>query len=430
MKFSAFLVVLVFFGTLSCKNELKPIVDTHFTDSLIQYFSASAFEGMLKSDFVFWENRLDANPTSQTALLRHAGGLVQRFHTYGDIQDLIRADSLYRFANRSSLEKEAGILRSLASLAITRHRFREADRYVQKALAAGSEKYASTLLLFDTQFEIGAYTLAEQALRSCAATNEYGYFFRLSKWKHFQGETDSAVWYMQKAADWAGNSLYLKQTALSNMADLYLHEGKLQAAYDLYRKNLLQNASDFHSLQGIGRITLVHDRSPEKAESLFRFLAQKNKLPDAIYNLIWLEEQKGDTAAQRKAATEFAGKATDTLYGGMYHKYLIEQYTGVLNEPGKALALSEKEMRNRATPQTYAWQVWSLHKTGKDEQAMALYQSKVSGKPLEALELYWMGKMMKDLGKAYNAKAFFTAAEKNLNDLSPVKQMDLKSLLQ
>ncbi len=429
MKFPAFLVILAFLGTLSCKNETRPIVDTRFTDSLSQQYSESAFEVMLKGDFAFWENRLDSNPTSQTALLRHAGGLVQRFHTYGDIQDLIMADSLYAFANRSSLEKEAGILRSLASLAITRHRFRDADNYVQKALVVGSEKYASTLLLFDTQFELGAYTLAEQALRSCKATNEYGYFFRMSKWKHFQGETDSAVWYMQKAADWSGNSLYLKQTAFSNMADLFMHDGKLQGAYDLYRNNLLQNASDFHSLQGIGRIALVLDKALDKAETIFRFLGSKNKLPDAFYNLIWLAEQKGDKNAQLKAATEFVLKATDTLYGGMYHKYLIEQYTGVLNDPGKALAMAEEEINNRSTPQTYAWLVWSLHKANRDDEAMALYQSKVSGKPLEALELYWMGKMMKEMGKAYNAQAFFTAAEKNLYDLSPDKQMDLKSLL-
>jgi hypothetical protein len=30
---------------------------------------------------------------------------------------------------------------------------------------------------------------------------------------------------------------------------------------------------------------------------------------------------------------------------------------------------------------------------------MEVYKAHVSGKPLEALELYWMGKMMKDMGK-------------------------------
>jgi hypothetical protein len=62
------------------------------------------------------------------------------------------------------------------------------------------------------------------------------------------------------------------------------------------------------------------------------------------------------------------------------------------------LAIAEKEIVNRATPQTYAWLAWSLHRSNQDMKAMEVYKAHVSGKPLEALELYWMGKMMKDDG--------------------------------
>jgi hypothetical protein len=113
----------------------------------------------------------------------------------------------------------------------------------------------------------------------------------------------------------------------------------------------------------------------------------------------------------------------------MYHKYLVELYTGILQSPDKALAIAEKEINNRSTPQTYAWLAWTLHKVGNDTKALEVYKAHVSGKPLEALELYWMGKMMKDMSKNYNAGEFFKAANKNLFDLSPEKQRDLKSLL-
>jgi hypothetical protein len=43
----------------------------------------------------------------------------------------------------------------------------------------------------------------------------------------------------------------------------------------------------------------------------------------------------------------------------------------------------------------------------------------VSGKPLEGLELYWMGKYMQAQDKDYNAKEFLKAAYKNRYDLSP-----------
>ena len=94
----------------------------------------------------------------------------------------------------------------------------------------------------------------------------------------------------------------------------------------------------------------------------------------------------------------------------MYNKYLIELYTGILHQPAKAAAIAARELQNRATPQTNAWYAWTLFSTHQQDAAWRVYQQSVSGKPLEALELYWMGKLMQGLGKGYNAKEFFKAA--------------------
>ncbi|MES2329867.1 MAG: hypothetical protein V4539_09710 [Bacteroidota bacterium] len=428
MRNLAFFTLILFLATLSCKRPGKPVVDTRFTDSLVAHYQPSPLEKLVNADLQFWKKRQDSM-SGYTALSRYAGGLVQRFHLYGDMADLIEADSILHSLNEAYKEKEAGIFRSLATLNITRHRFKEADEYVQKAMVIGGEKYTSMLMYFDTQFELGSYLFAEQALRRCAASNEYGYFFRLSKWKHLQNETDSAIFYMMKAAEWAGNSVLLKQTALSNVADLYMHEGELQKANALYMANLKLDASDRHSLMGLGRIALMKDNNTAAAQKIFGFIAAKNQLPDAVYNMEWIAEQKSDTVSQKQLAETFANKASSDVYGGMYHKYLVELYSGILRSPAKALTIAEKEISNRATPQTYAWLVWSLHKSGQDEKAMEIYKAHVSGKPLEALELYWMGKMMKEMGKNYNAAEFFKAANRNLYDLSPAKQRDLKELL-
>jgi len=66
-----------------------------------------------------------------------------------------------------------------------------------------------------------------------------------------------------------------------------------------------------------------------------------------------------------------------------------------------------------------------LFVNNKKEEAYKTYQQFVSGRPLEALELYWMGKMMKGLEKGYNAQQFFKAAQKNKYDLSPLMRKDL-----
>ena len=89
----------------------------------------------------------------------------------------------------------------------------------------------------------------------------------------------------------------------------------------------------------------------------------------------------------------------------------------------------KREIDNRATPQTYAWYVWCLYYNNKKDEAYKIYERNVSGRPLEGIELYWMGKFMKGLGKGYNANEFFKAAQKNKYDLSPSMMNDLEENL-
>jgi hypothetical protein len=142
-----------------------------------------------------------------------------------------------------------------------------------------------------------------------------------------------------------------------------------------------------------------------------------------------MEDARGDSALQKKYATEFDQKACAPVYGNMYNKYLIELYTGILHDPARADALSERELGNRATSQTWAWRAWALFANNKRGDAWRVYEEHVSGKPLEGLELYYMGKLMKGMNKGYDAMEFFKAAEKNKYDLSPGLMKDLQKQL-
>src|SRR5690348_15891527 len=109
---------------------------------------------------------------------------------------------------------------------------------------------------------------------------------------------------------------------------------------------------------------------------------------------------------QKKYADEFIKAVSDSVYGNMYNKYLIDLYTGIANEPAKAELIAAKEINSRPTPQTYAWYVWTLFCNNKKDEAYKVFEENVSGKPLEGPDLYWMGKFMLGLDKGYNAKEF------------------------
>ncbi|MEP6610246.1 MAG: hypothetical protein ABJA76_00115, partial [Mucilaginibacter sp.] len=172
------------------------------------------------------------------------------------------------------------------------------------------------------------------------------------------------------------------------------------------------------------------DRNDTLAEKLFKFVLTKNKLPDPLFKLYQMAQQRGDKDMEKKYAGEFTAKATDTVYGRMYNKYIIEIYTGILNAPAKAEELAKDELTNRATPQTWAWYAYTLFKNNKHIEAYKVFEQHVSGQPLEGLELYYMGEMMKGLGKGYNAGEFFKAAKKNQHDLSPALKKDLEKNLE
>ncbi|HNU89337.1 MAG TPA: hypothetical protein PKJ94_13650, partial [Ferruginibacter sp.] len=258
---------------------------------------------------------------------------------------------------------------------------------------------------------------------------DYGYNFRYAKLAHYKGELDSSIAAMNRAGEIAGTTISLKQAALSNEADLNLHSGNLERAVELYMQSISLSAADLHSIMGLGWIALVHDKNDSLAEKIFRFVRSNTKSPDVLFKLVQVADAKGDSAMQKEQAQQFVAVVNSPAYGNMYNKYVLELYTGILHEPAKAEALAERELRNRATPQTYAWYVWALYVNGHITEAEKIYQQYVSGKPLEGLELYWMGKFMQGQKKGYNAQQFFKAAHKNRYDLSPGMVKDLAKAL-
>ena len=416
----------IIISLFSCKNNNTPIVSAVFVDSLITHYSIPKSITNNEADMQFWKSRISPNTPDYSNTLKYAATLMSRYHLLGNISDIKSADSLLQKLAADYNGKEAGPYFSLVSHYILQHRFHDADSVFELARKIGIKKYETAAVSFDINFELGRISLANLNLKEINIENDYGYQFRKSKMMHYNGELDSSIKAMQKAVENAGHDETLRSAALSNVGDLYIHAGKLDKAYDCFVECIKANAADMHSIIGIGWVALLKDKNDSLAEKLFQFAAGKTKSPDPLFKLISVAEQRGDSNLQLNYAKAFEQKVTDTLYGNMYNKYLVQLYTGILANPAKAEAIAKRELQNRNTPQTYAWCVWALLNNNKKDEAYTVYEKYVSGKPLEGLELYWMGKLMRSLNKGYNAKQFFTEAEKNFYDLSPAMQNDLK----
>ena len=413
--FPCFALVIVL---ASCHSVTSPAVDAKYADSLISHYSPNR---IVEDNLAFWQKRMEDRPDDFVNGPEYAAALISAFRQSGDISQLIKADSLVNKTNEANAGREPGNWRGLANLAMMRHQFSQPAEYLKQAVAIEGNSVPNAFLDFDISFESGNYSRAKGLLEQLKKGNDYGYLFRRSKYEHYKGSLDSAIACMRLAAEKAGNNRTLKQLALSNAADLYMHNAGITEAVDLYRESLQLNSCDLHSITGLGWVALVYDGNDSLAERLFQFVHLRSNSPDILLKLSQLEGYRRNAARQKEYASQFVKIVTDSVYGKMYNKYLIDLYTGILPDPQKAIKLSLEEVNDRPTPQSWAWYAWSLYSNKEYDKALNIYKGSVSGKPLEALELYYMGRMMQGMEKSYNAHEYFSAAWKNKYDLDPQK---------
>jgi hypothetical protein len=414
----------------SCNSKNDRIVDQHYVDSVLANYSPSLQQMTNEQNLLFWKNKMQTRPEDFVNGPEYGSALLVNFKSKGNINDLVRSDSLLHRTHEGYSQKEPNVLRALTYYAVLQHQFVQADSLLQEAQKIdGISNPGNLFTEFDVCFERGNYARAKTILALLKKDRSYPYLFRLSKYEHYEGSFDSAAFHMMAAASIAQSS-FLKQTALSNAGDLYLHNGDCRKAYSAYMDCLKINPSDFHSLGKIAVIALLHDKKIELAKRILDLITANNASPEYILLKEQIAEAEHNRASQAMLSKIFESETANPPYGLMYSKYLIDLYTGILAQPSKAVALAEKEISNRATPQTYCWYAWALLCHGDTAKAFQTYQSFVSKKPLEALELYYMGRLMQSLNKRYNAQQFFSAAYKNRFDLSPEKIAYLKENLE
>lgn len=409
-------------------GDKTPVVESIFIDSLLANYSLPHFARAVDEDVLFWKQRVLKEPDNFLAKEKYAVGLIEKFQIFSDVRDVKSADSVLNILIRTNKADSAGLMLMLAKVKMLQHQFYQAAGLIEKVRNTGTEKYATAMLQFDSDFELGNYSAAKVALLTNKQNEDYGYNFRVSKLHHYEGSADSAIAQMLKAEN-LSQKTELKTAALSNAGDLYLHSSKVEEAYKLYKASVQNNAADFHSLGKIGWIALVHDKNTAQAIRIFKFLQSQIKSPYPLLLLSYSYELSNHTIA-KTFAEKFIKEVAFEMYGDMYNKYIIELYAGILNQPAKAVAVAKRELQQRKTPQTYAWLAYALSLSQKNDEALQFFKEYVSGKPLEGYELFLMGRLMENAGKKLNASQFYKEAEKNKYDLTPVMIRHLEEFLQ
>ena len=425
------ILLAILVTTIGCSKPNFLVKNSDVAPYLQQNGKAQKSEKTASQNLVFWQNRLANDTGSYVNMMQFGYACLQQFNIKGDVEFLWRADSLFNRSNEITQGKDDGILLTLAQTAITTHRFSLAWDYVEAIAKIDHDPLTYNLVRFDAAMEMGYLDFANQCLQRLQKKDGFDYLIRMAKLKDHLGDLESAITCMEKALDKARQTKSKGQIewAVTNLSDMYGHNGEIKKACDGYKEALGMDPANQYALRGLGWIAFSHDKNPETANRIFTYLNGLTSMPDHLLTLGEIARYTGDEEKAMNYFNAFAQKASAPEYGNMYHKYLIAQYTNNLNQPSLALQIATKELKNRYTPETVNWLAWATFKAGQKEQATDLLYTPINQQNHEPDALLQTAQMLQANGKSEQALAILNELQDSQFELGPNKAKELDELV-
>ena len=401
---------------MSCSTKNKQIV--HLSD-LTNYINVHSVRNVaaIDNEMRFWENRLNKVPDDVASRNKLASLLANRFSQSGNIDELHQADSIYKLVLPLNRKTNSATFRSLASICVSQHKFKEAEAYIDSALMLGDDRYLSILMEFDVAMELGNVARAKKALQSIADKKGFDYLIREAKYKdHVDGDLDGAISSMEKAfakiKDDGNETLYL--WAKSNLGDMYGHANRFKESYKCYLDVLEKDPEYHHALKGIAWLAFSHDKNAELAKQILLALQSKHPVPDYDLMLAEIAEYENNNDAREKYQQRFLTSVGNEKYGDMYNKYLID----IVGEQ-EAMRIAKREVQNRPTGESYNLLAWTYYLNGDVDKAYDIVRTNVENWCFEPDALYHMGMINLAKGEKSKAKEYLLEAKQSSYELGP-----------
>lgn len=430
-KLSMFLALcLTTFSVFFYSSRFTPIVKaTDYEQFLTSDHLAKAQDENTRQ-IEFWKNKLARDSGNFVYQKKLSSLYASAFKITGDITLLHRSDSLLHHIN-TWIPGQVGVLQSMAVNAITRHAFREAEKYINEACEIGDQKFVSTLIKTDVLLERGGLMQANQLLRDIESKEHFDYLIRAVKLYDQSGDLDKAIQNMERAAlvAKASGKPGLVNWSLSNLGDMYGHDGRIEKSYQAYLEALTYNSADLHSLKGIAWIAFSHDKNTKEAARILSFLQSAHPVPDYDLLLADLAAFAGDTEKANQYEQNFISKASQAKYGNMYKSYLCLLNSVDKASNSKAMKMAQQEVMERPHPMSYHLLAWSTFKKGYQNAAVDILNRYVIDQTEEPEALYHTGIIFKESGYKKEARKYLKAALDASFELGPLVTADIKRQL-
>ena len=423
--------IAMLFFLYSCNmNEEKAIVKSSDYERFLTK-KINIHEDKYQQEIDFWQERINNGNVNHLYLMQIAGQKAARFKKYGNIKDIHDSDSLYYMANEIVQGNQAGIYQALAVNAITQHQFSKAMIYTQKAEKLGDRKYITTLMQADIQLELGAKLMSKKIISQLSHQDNFDVLIRKVKIKDQEGDLKGAIALMEKAIEKVkyNPKSPLHTWALSNLADMYGHAGRVGESYQAYLNVLQADPNFYYALKGIAWVAFSHDKNTTEARRILNYIQKKGNQPDIDLLLAEIADYEGNIEEKNRLLNNFKKEVQKPEYGEMYNKYLIVLEAEDFKNYDKALEIAQKEIKNRSTTQSYDLLAWVYYCKGDYQKALKTAQNYVEDATTEPEALLHLGKIYQAVGEKKKSRKFLKEALESAYELGPLKSLDIEKEL-
>jgi len=427
MKTNLYLIVMLAL-LFNCKEKSKAITTAKDYDVFLTAENKTLENA--KQEHLFWANKLKKTPNQYPYLAKIASAESQLFDATGNIENLANAEAFLIQLNQKTNQNKSGYLRALARNYISQHRFKESLVLLEKAEVLAEDLESTQKMLFDVHMELGNFKIAKSYLEKVVDLNSFDYLIRTAKWNDHIGNLDAAIKYMEQAMAKAESSNLpaLKQWSYTNIADFYGHDGQIKKSYNYYLKALALNPNDAYAKKGIAWIVYSHERNPEEALRILNTITSTYQAPDYFLLKAEIAEFLSNNSLKEKHIADYKRAVQKPLYGDMYNAYNAKLFAEDMKMVDSSIIIANREIENRATPQSYDLLAWSLYNKGDYKKALDIINKFVIDKTFEPEVLYHVAEIYKANGKAEALQPIKEELLAATYELGPLMELKINQL--
>ena len=335
----------------------------------------------------------------------------QRARETGDPSFYPLAETALRKALAEPGDHEILATTGLASLAASRHRFRDALALAERARGLGSESAAPYGILGDSLIELGRYDEAFDAFdRMASLKPNIASYARVSYARELLGLTNGAIEAMALAVDAGSGNGENAAWTLVQLGNLHFHAGRLDEAAREYGRALERYPHYIYAEAALARVEAARG-SFGRAIELYRSAVDTIPLPEFAVGL-------GDTlmtAGRREEAKEAYG-LVDVIQRLLEANGVRTEFDTALfdldhgRNVAAALARAERAYVDRRSIDAEDVLAWGYYKNDRCDEAKehSLLALRLGTK--DALKLFHRGMIERCLGNANAGRSFIERA--------------------